>query len=189
MDPVVAAQFRMKGRGEKISLANENRKLVAGGKRFDPGTGSSDAGGADKDHFEGATFKFGGGSKDGGVDLPAVGVALDRDVKGFEGLLYGVLDVFGEKDCAGAGAEGGRGLDEGLQSVEEVVALEKLEHGGGLASRHDEAVDAFEIGREADEFWGRAESTEGFGVGFVCALECKDAYGNGSGHRESFNRG
>ena len=91
--------------------------------------------------------------------------------------MRGVLYVFGEEDGAGTGAEGWRGFDEGLQGVEEAVALEEFQEGGGLAARDDEAVDVGEFGWGADELCGYAEGSERFGVGFECALEGEDADG------------
>ena len=48
--------------------------------------------------------------------------------------------VLGEEDAAGAGAEGGFGLDEGVEGVVEAGSLEVLEEGGGLTAGDDEAV-------------------------------------------------
>ena len=125
----------------------------------------------------GPPASVGRGGEDGGVDLAAVGVALDGDVEGGEGFLRGVLDVLGEEDGAGAGAEGGGGLDEGLEGVEEAVALEEFEEGGGFAAGDDEAVEIGEFGWSADELCGDAEGSERFGVGFECALQGEDADG------------
>src|SRR6266568_8005332 len=185
VDPEVVAQLGMEGCGEESALADEDWVVVAGGEGFDLGTGAGDAGGADEDHLEWAALEFGGGGEDGGVDLAAVGVALDGDVECGEGFLRWVRDFFGEEDRAGAGAEGRGAADEGLEGVEEVVALEELEHGGGLAAGHDEAVDfwwAGEVFRGADEFWGGSEGLQGLDVRSVCALEGEDSYGEGVGH-------
>ncbi len=57
--------------------------------------------------------------------------------------MRGVLYVFCEEDGAGAGAEGWRGFDEGLEGVEEAAALEEFEEGGGFAAGDDEAVESF----------------------------------------------
>src|SRR6266851_4080129 len=174
VDPEVVAQLGMEGCGEEGALADEDRVAIPGGEGFDLGSGPGDAGGADEDHLEWAALEFGRGGEDGGVDLPAVGVALDGDVEGGEGFLRGAFDVFGEEDCSGAGAEGWGGADEGFEGVEEVVALEELEHGGGLAAGHDEAVDfwwAGEVFRGADEFGGGSEGLPGLDVRGVCALE------------------
>jgi hypothetical protein len=139
-----------------------------------------DAWGADEDHFERDAFEFCGCGEDGGVDLAAVGVALDGDVEGGEGFLRGVFYVFCEEDCSGAGAEGGRGFDEGLEGVEEAAALEEFEEGGGFAAGDDEAVEICEFGGSADELRGDAESCEGFGVGLECSLQGEDADREGS---------
>lgn len=96
-----------------------------------------------------------------------------------------MLDVFGEEDGSGACAEGGDCLNEGLKCVEEVVALEEFEHGGGLTTGHDETVyfwetvGAYEFIGDTDEFRCLAEACEGLNVGGVCALEGEDAYGEG----------
>ena len=142
VDAGVVAEFGVKGGGEQMALTDEDGEAVAGGEGFDVRAGSGDAGGTDEDHLEWAAGKFGGGGEDGGVDLAAVGVALYGDVEGGEGGLGGFLDVFGEENGAGTGAEGGGGPDEGVEDVKEAVALEELEEGGGFAARNDEAVDA-----------------------------------------------
>src|SRR5580693_2809361 len=113
----------MKGRGEEVAFPDEDGEAVAGGEGFDFGAGVSDARGADEDHLEWAAGEFGRLGEDGGVDLAAVGVALDGDVEGGERFLCGVFYVFGEEDRAGAGAEGRGGFDEGLESVEEAATL------------------------------------------------------------------
>ena len=88
-----------------------------------------------------------------------------------------VFYVFCEEDCAGAGAEGWRGGDEGFKGGEEAVTLEEFEEGGGFAAGDDEAVQIGKFGWSADELRGYAESGEGFGVGFECSLQGKDADG------------
>jgi len=180
VDSEVVAQLGMEGCGEEIALADEDRVVIAGGEGFDLGAGAGDAGGTDEDHLERAALEFGGGGEDGGVDLAAVGVALDGDIEGGEGFLRWVRDFFGEEDRSSAGAEGRGGADEGFEGVEEVVALEELEHGGGLAAGHDETVDAGEFFGGADEFGGGSESLQGLDVRGVCALEGEDAYGKGT---------
>ena len=48
-----------------------------------------------------------------------------------------------------------------LSDSKKSVALEELEHGGGLAAGHDEAVEAVEVGRGANQARGGAERGEG----------------------------
>ena len=90
--------------------------------------------------------------------------------------MRGIFYVLSEEDCAGAGAEGWRAFDEGLESVEEAIALEKFEEGGGLASGDDEAVDICEFGRSADKLCGYAEGSERFSVGLECSLQGEHTY-------------
>src|ERR1700677_2574944 len=163
-----------------MAFADQDRGAVAGGEDFDARVGAGDARGADEDHLKRAAAEFGGGGEDGGVDLTTVGVAFYGNVHRGEGGLCGMLDVFGEEDCAGAGAEGGGGLDEGGEGVEELVALKEFEHGGGLAAGDDEAVEVGEFVWRAKEFGCDAESGEDFGVGFVGALQGEDADGEGA---------
>jgi len=186
----VVAELGMKSGGEDVTLTDEHGVCFARGEGFDGCAGAGDAGGADEDHLEGAAGESGVGVEDGGVDLAAVCVSLDGDVEGAEGFLGGVLDVCGEEDGTSARAEGGGGLDEGLEGIEEVVALKEFEHGGGFAAGHDEAVHkcgtvgTFKVGWEADELGYGSEGAERFGVGFVGALEGEDAYDEGlGGHR------
>ena len=166
----------MEGGGEDVAFTDEDRKVVAGGESFDLRAGVSDAGGTYEDHLEWAAGEFCRLGEDGGVDLAAVGVALDGDVKDSEGFLRRVQHVSCQENCSGAGAEGWRGCDEGFEGSEEAVALEEFEEGSGFAAGDDEAVQIDEFGWGADEFCRRAESSEGFGVGFECALEGEDAY-------------
>src|SRR5580700_10192877 len=140
-----------------MAFADENREAVAGGEDLDVGAGVGDAGGSDEDHLEWAAFEGCRGGEDGGVDLAAVGVALDGDVECCEGFLRGVFYVFREEDRAGAGAEGRGGFDEGFERIEEAVALQEFEERGGLAARDDEAVEVGEFGWGADELGRDAE--------------------------------
>ncbi len=48
--------------------------------------------------------------------------------------------VLRQKDDSGAGPKGRSGMNEGLEDVKEAALLEELEHGGGLATGHDETV-------------------------------------------------
>ncbi len=190
MDAGVGGELGVEGGGEEVAFADQNGSAVAGGEGLDGGAGAGDAGGADEDHLERGAGKAGGRGEDDGVVLAAVGVALDGDVEDGEGALRGLGDVLGQQDGAGAGAEGGGGLDEGLEGGEEVIALEELEHGGGLAAGHDEAVyfssfGAGEVFGQADELRGGSEGGEDFGVGFVGALQGEDS--NGQRRRHCFD--
>ena len=80
MDAGVVAEFGVKGGGEEVALADEDRSVFACGQGLYIGAGAGDAGGPDEDHFEWATGECGFGGEDCRVDLATVGVALYRDV-------------------------------------------------------------------------------------------------------------
>ena len=83
-----------------MALANEYGRSLALGESFYCGADGADAGSADEDHLERAAGQAGGGGEDGGIVLAPVGVALDGDVEGGEGVLVGVFDVGGQQDGA-----------------------------------------------------------------------------------------
>jgi hypothetical protein len=177
VDAGVFAELGVEGGGEGVATADEGGLAVAGGESFDAFAEAADARGADEDHLDGTAGEGGLGGEDGGVVLAAVGVALDGDVEGGEGALRRVGDVFGEEDAAGAGAEGGFGVDEGVEGVVEAGALEVLEESGGFAAGDDEAVEAFQLFGRADEAGRDAEVGEAGGVEVVGALQGEDADG------------
>jgi hypothetical protein len=84
--------------------------------------------------------------------------------------LLGIADFLGEKDAAGAGAEDGLGVDEGVEGVVEAGALEVLEEGGGLAAGDHEGVEGVELAGAADEGGNGTEGGEAAGVDVECAL-------------------
>lgn len=175
VDAGVVGELGVEGGGHEVAGTDQGGEAVAGGEGFDAGAGEADARRADEDHLQRAAGQGGGSGEDGGIDLTAVGVALDRDVEGGEGALRRVFNVGGEQDGAGAGAEGGDGSNPGLEDREEAIALEEFEHGGGFAAGHDEAVEAVEILRKPDESRRRTQRSEGFDVRVVGALKGEDA--------------
>jgi hypothetical protein len=176
VDAKVGTEFGVEGSGEEMAFANQDGKAIAGGQGFNLRTGVGDAWGANEDHLERTALECCRNGEDAGVDLATVGVALDRDVECGEGFLGGILYVFCEKDRAGTSAKGWRAFDEGLESVEEAITLEKFEEGGGLASRDDEAVDIDEFLRSADQLCRYGESSEGFSMGLECSLQGEHTY-------------
>src|SRR5258708_28762807 len=98
-------ELRMKGGGEAVSLADQNRKAFAAGQDFDLRADFSDARGADEDHFERPAGETGGFGEDGRVDLAAVGVALDHRVENMEAALRGLAHFARQQNGAGTGAE------------------------------------------------------------------------------------
>jgi D-xylose 1-dehydrogenase len=92
-----------------------------------------------------------------------------------------VAHFFGEEDAAGAGAEDGLGVNEGVEGVVEAGAFEVLEEGGGLAAGDDEGVEGVELAGLADERGDGSEGGETVGVDVECALQSEDADGWGFG--------
>ena len=165
----------MEGRGKQVGLSNEDGKAIAGGDGFDREASAGNPRRPDKDHLQWTAFELRGRGENRRVDLASVGVALYRDIQGRERLLGRVLYVRGEQDAAGTGPEGRGGLHETFEYSEEVVALQKFEHRGGLTAGHDEAVDTGEFFRDADKRRRRSECGERSGMGFVCPLEGEHA--------------
>ena len=78
--------------------------------------------------------------------------------------------VFGEEDAAGAGAEDGFAVNEGVEGVVEAGALEVLEEGGGLPAGDDEGVEFVELAGLSDERGDGSEGCETVGVDIKRAL-------------------
>jgi hypothetical protein len=176
----VAGEFGMEGRGHEFSLADEHGEVVAAGKYLDRGTGFKDARSANEDHFKWLAGKGRGRDENGGVDLAAVGIALDDGVEDAEAALRRVADVAGEQDGSGAGAEGGFGVGEGCERVKEVAAgriptFKEFKDRGGFAAGEDQAVELIEFIGIADFDGVGARLSEGSGVGSEVALDGEDA--------------
>lgn len=159
--------------------ADEDGVAIAGGEGLNAGAKAGDARGADEDHLQRAAGEGGYFGEDRGVILATISVAFDRDVEGVQRFLRGVRDVLCEEDSSSAGAECRFGVDEGGQGVEEVVAFQEFEDGGGLATGNDEGVDFGESIGRADEARGCSEGGENASVGVVGSLQREDTYGEG----------
>jgi len=165
----------MEGGSHEFSLADEHWEIVAAGEYLDIRTGFHNAGSADEDHFKWFAGKGRGRDENAGVDLAAVGIAFDDCVECAQAALRGVADVAGKQDGTGAGAEGGFGVGEGLEGVEEVTSVEEFEDGGGFAAGENEAVELVEFIGIADFDRVGAGLSEGSGVGGEVALNGEDA--------------
>lgn len=165
----------MECRGHQISLPHQHRVTIAAGEDLDFGSGLDDAGGADEDHLQRIARQGSRRSKDGGVDLASVGVALHHGIEQAERALRGVLDIARQQNCTGASAEDGLLSGEVAQFVEEMPALEELEHGSGFAAGQDQAVQLIQLLRVAD--FNRVGSGVGErgGVGGVVSLNGQHA--------------
>lgn len=160
-----------------MTFAYEDRVVGAGSECFDGRSGLRDAWSADEYHLERAPGKCGFAVEDGGVDLTTVGVALYGDVERAEGFLGRVCHISGEQDDACAGPERGRFVDEILEDFEEAALLEELKHRCGFTAGHDEAVEAFEVGGQANELRRSAKFGDYLRVGVIGALQGKNPDG------------
>src|SRR6185437_5419727 len=124
---------------QEVTAPDQSREAIARGQRLDARSDRPDARRANENHLQWAACKRGGRRENCRIDLPAIGVALHRDVECAEGWLGRRFNVPGEQDGPGAGAEGWRAADIILEKLEEPAALEELEHGGRLAARQDQA--------------------------------------------------
>ena len=77
-----------------------------------------------------------------GVDLPAVGVALDGRVEYAEAALRWMQHFARQQDAAGAGGETGRCCGKLAERGKESVLLKELEHSRRFAAGNDESVEA-----------------------------------------------
>jgi hypothetical protein len=80
-----------------------------------------------------------------------------------------------ERCGSSAGPEGGLLAAEGLQSFKEVALGQKLEHGGRLAARQNQPIQAGEFLRFAHLCRLGPGSCQGFSVSAIIALNCQYA--------------
>ena len=103
----ILGKFRMKCRGQQISLPHEDRETFAPGQHFHIGAGLRESRRADEHHLQGTAGKGGGFGENGRVDLPAVGVALHHRVERLQAALMGMAHFARQQDRARAGSEHG----------------------------------------------------------------------------------
>src|SRR5437763_1887459 len=90
--------------------------------------------GADEDHLQRLVFEGGGATDDVAVHLPAVSVAQDGDIEQAERFLLRIFYLFGQQDCARAGAEDSLvGCHEFSDGLVESLFLQELQLSGALA--------------------------------------------------------
>ncbi len=165
----------MEGRGHHSSLPDGDRITAFSGDHFDAGADALDFGGADEDHFCGFAAEL--ALADRAVNLQAVGVAANGNIKHAQPFLRGILDFMGQQNCASAGAECRLGANELLELLESGLAQE-FEKRAGLAAGDDQAVDLVELLGPFDEHNFSTQLFEPFAVRVKVALEGKNTNGN-----------
>ncbi len=133
-------------------------------------------GAADEHHFERICFQGAGAEENIAGELAAVTVAENGHIEKAERGLRGIIDMSGEQDCAGTGAENGVAVvSKFANGVVEAFFLEKLELRGAFATGKDQAVAGFKIVDGADLDGVRAEGLQSGGVSFEVTLDSEDA--------------
>ena len=115
-----------------MALAHQGGGIVPLGKNFHLRAEMEQARGADVDRLQGAARKGCGLKPDGGIVLPAVGIALHGGVQHGKAGLRWIEDLAGKENGAGAGAEGRSFADKSVEQVVEAGPLQMLQEGGGL---------------------------------------------------------
>jgi len=185
MEAVVAGEFGMERSCKPTTLTGGDD----GGTRwaFDRGENLNgrpnffNKRGANEEGVEGCNRVVAVFRKDGHIeigfktfDLPSKGVALDGDVhKPKQGLL--TMNVFGEKDGPGTGAPNGMLLPKSLEGVDEAILDGQFTNGRGFTAGEDEALQIFEIAREAHLGGRDPQPLKGLDVFNESALQGEDA--------------
>jgi len=164
-----------------ITLFHKDRISMILREHLYSGTRAPDDGGTDENGLNiarpGALLKLLAGldGGDAAIDLTTVGIAFNGHIDHAEAFLRGVLHVGCEQNGPGAGAEDGLLTREPAQRFLEIHVIEEFEHGGALASRNYETVEAVELFGGADLDGVRSGAREGALVGFEIALQSEDA--------------
>src|ERR1700733_8684750 len=103
MDSSVRRQFRVEGRGHRLSLLHDDRIFPLCGEDFHVWTDALDLRSANKDHLDGNISQH--TLPDRAVELASVGVAANADVERAESCLLWVLDFIRQQNRSGAGTK------------------------------------------------------------------------------------
>ena len=175
MNPSVCGELWMESGGHCHTLPNQGWETLTVGQGFHPRPNFDNTRGTNKDHLQRSAGKAGFHDLDAGVDLPAVGVALDHCIKKTQASLGGIADLAGQQNGSGTGTEDRPGPAKFLQSLKEVALFQEFEHRGRFAAGQHEAVDLRKLFRLANFVGLGARFRESLGVGGVVALDGEDA--------------
>src|ERR1051326_3811856 len=117
----------MKGSSNDLALAYQHGVAIGRRQYFHAFSGAHDLRCADKYHLQRFVSQFGLGLADGAVNLPAISIATDTNVHGFQGLLRRVLDMAGQQYGASAGAESRFGGNEITQLFQKTALGQKIQ--------------------------------------------------------------
>ena len=176
METRVIGKFRVEGSGHRSSLANSYGIGSLGGENFDAFTHVRDLRSADENHLERHFFQFALKISDElsfanrAIDLTPVCIATDSDVERTQSGLGGVLNLGGQQDRSGAGAEG-RLRAHKIPELLETLLSKKLQKCPRLASRNHKAIDVVELLRFSNQDYLGTEFFKAAAVGVEIPLQ------------------
>ena len=139
------------------TLLNQNRVAAVFGENAHPLPDAADDGRADEHRFE---FSGAGAGEevvsrrhraDGTIDLPSVGIALDRNINQTEARLPRRGDVGRHQDGTGAGAEQGVPRGEPDERIEQPLLADELQHGRTFPAGNNKPFDKVKLLGATDE--------------------------------------
>lgn len=172
----------MKRRRKDVTLLDEHRRTVAGSQHRhrvpDPGNPRR----ADEDHLERRPGQRRRRRENGRVDLPAIGVAFNRNIERMERGLRRIQHRVGQQDAAGAGAEGRLTANEEVQRPKEAATLQVFKKRSRFAARDNQPVERLELMWLPNQHSVSAKLPKHGRMNIVSALQGQHA---DSGRRES----
>lgn len=174
MNASVWGKLGMKGRGHDVALADQGRVPLAEGESLDLWPDLHNTRRANKNHLQRSAGERSFARFNTGIDLAAIGIALDDCVEHSQAALRRIADLAGQQDTAGAGSEDRFPCAELAQGLEEMPLIEELEHGCGFAARQDKGVDSAQLFGIANLAGLGSCLGEGEGMGSIIALDSEN---------------
>src|ERR1035438_914205 len=163
----------MKGCGHHTSLPHQHGIVAAFRVSVDRLPNALNRWPSNEHHLQRIAAERAGGFDNGGIDLPSVAVAANRDIKSVPAGLMRVLDLLGQQDCARTGPKGRLAVHKIVQLLKALLA-QQLQKGTGLASWNNQAVDLIELLRLADKYNLRAQFFQAAAMRIEIALQCEN---------------
>jgi len=139
----------MKGSSHDRALPHQHRRTIALGQYLNARAGGDDARSANENHLQRSAGQRGLRGQDGGVDLAAVGIALDDCIQHSQGALRWIENLARQQNRSGAGAEDRLAAAVLLQSLKKKVFFQKPENRGRFAAWQNQPIQPDELFRLA----------------------------------------
>src|SRR5215469_316173 len=147
----VGRKFRMERRSHQISLAYQHGIVTFTSQDFNLASDMGDLGCANEYGLQRLATERPLELANKAVDLPAIGVALNRDVHHAEALLRGVTDFGSQKDCARTGSESRARAHELCELLQKAGLLKVPQKCAGFATRNDQCIKLIQLLRLAHQ--------------------------------------